>query len=57
MKFPERPWPTGLAQQCEPLVRRVLAPNPSAFSYTGTQSYVVGAGEAVAVIDPEKSGT
>jgi glyoxylase-like metal-dependent hydrolase (beta-lactamase superfamily II) len=52
MKFPARPWPTGLAEQCEPLVRRVLATNPSAFSYTGTQSYIVGAGEAVAVIDP-----
>jgi glyoxylase-like metal-dependent hydrolase (beta-lactamase superfamily II) len=52
MKFPARPWPTGLAAQCEPLVRRVLATNPSAFSYTGTQSYIVGAGEAVAVIDP-----
>ena len=52
MQFPARPWPTGLAQQCEPLVRRVLAPNPSAFSYTGTQSYIVGAGDTVAVIDP-----
>jgi glyoxylase-like metal-dependent hydrolase (beta-lactamase superfamily II) len=52
MQFPERPWPTGLSQQCEPLVRRVLAPNPSAFSYTGTQSYIVGAGARVAVIDP-----
>jgi glyoxylase-like metal-dependent hydrolase (beta-lactamase superfamily II) len=52
MKFPARPWPTGLAEHCEPLVRRVLATNPSAFSYTGTQSYIVGAGEAVAVIDP-----
>lgn len=36
----------------EPLVRRVLAPNPSAFTYTGTQSYLVGAGKDVAVIDP-----
>ena len=52
MKFPARPWPTGLAQSCEPLVRRVLATNPSAFSYTGTQSYIVGAEDAVAVIDP-----
>jgi glyoxylase-like metal-dependent hydrolase (beta-lactamase superfamily II) len=29
----------------------VLAPNPSAFTYTGTQTYLVGRGE-VAVIDP-----
>ena len=52
MQFPTRPWPTGLSEQCEPLVRRVLAPNPSAFSFTGTQSYIVGAGREVAVIDP-----
>jgi len=35
----------------EPLVRRILAPNPSAFTFSGTQTYVVGRGE-VAVIDP-----
>jgi glyoxylase-like metal-dependent hydrolase (beta-lactamase superfamily II) len=35
----------------EPLVRRLLAPNPSPFTYTGTQTYIVGRGE-VAVIDP-----
>lgn len=34
-----------------PLVARVLAPNPSPFTFTGTQSYVVGR-EEVAVIDP-----
>jgi len=52
MNFPARPWPTGNAEQLEPLVRRVLAANASAFTYTGTQSYVVGAGRDVAVIDP-----
>jgi glyoxylase-like metal-dependent hydrolase (beta-lactamase superfamily II) len=52
MNFPPQPWPTGLAEQLEPLVRRVLAPNPSAFTFTGTETYVVGAGNAVAVIDP-----
>lgn len=52
MEFPAKPWPTGQAEQLEPLVRRVLAPNPSAFTYTGTESYVVGAGDEVAVIDP-----
>lgn len=35
----------------EPLVRRLLAPNPSPFTYTGTQTYIVGRGE-IAVIDP-----
>ncbi|WP_439486304.1 MBL fold metallo-hydrolase [Blastomonas fulva] len=44
--------PTGLAETIEPLVRRVLAGNPSAFTYTGTQTYVVGKGADVAVIDP-----
>ena len=52
MALPPKPWPTGVAEQCEPLVRRVLAPNPSPYTYTGTQTYVVGAGDEVAVIDP-----
>ena len=52
MKFPPTPWPVGTAEMPEPLVRRVLAANPSAFTYTGTQTYVIGAGEDVAVIDP-----
>ncbi|PLK26894.1 MBL fold metallo-hydrolase [Novosphingobium sp. TH158] len=52
MQMPARPWPTGLSQQIEPLVRRVLAPNPSPYTYTGTQTYIVGHGEGVAVIDP-----
>jgi len=40
-----------IAQQLSPLVRRVLAGNPSPFTYTGTQTYLVGSGD-VAVIDP-----
>ncbi len=40
-----------VAQQLTPLVRRVLAPNPSAFTFTGTQTYIVGQGD-VAIIDP-----
>jgi glyoxylase-like metal-dependent hydrolase (beta-lactamase superfamily II) len=35
----------------DPLVRRMLAPNPSPFTFTGTQTHIVGTG-AVAVIDP-----
>jgi glyoxylase-like metal-dependent hydrolase (beta-lactamase superfamily II) len=42
---------SGRVERLGPLVRRILAPNPSPFTYTGTQTYVVGAGE-VAVIDP-----
>ena len=41
----------GVVQQISPLVRRLLANNPSAFTYTGTQTYIVGRGE-VAVLDP-----
>ncbi len=53
-KIPPQPWPTGLADQVEPLVYRVLAPNPSPYTYTGTQTYVVGQedGPDCAVIDP-----
>ncbi|MGZ3267138.1 MAG: MBL fold metallo-hydrolase [Croceibacterium sp.] len=50
--MPPQPWPTGEIEQLEPLVRRVLAPNGSPFTYTGTQSYLVGGAEGVAVIDP-----
>jgi glyoxylase-like metal-dependent hydrolase (beta-lactamase superfamily II) len=34
-----------------PLVRRLLAPNPSPFTYQGTQSYLVGEAD-LAIIDP-----
>ncbi len=57
MSIPPKPWPTGLSEQCEPLVRRVLAPNPSPYTYTGTQTYLVGAGDELAVIDPGPAGT
>ncbi len=43
--------PVGQVIALEPLVRRVLAGNPSAFTYQGTQTYIVGHGD-VAVIDP-----
>ena len=42
---------TGVAMAIDPLVTRVLAPNPSAFTFTGTQTYLVGTTE-LAVIDP-----
>jgi len=44
-------WPTGKVEQVAPGVRRLLAANPSPFTYTGTQTYIVGQCE-VAVIDP-----
>ncbi|MET3438271.1 MBL fold metallo-hydrolase [Sphingomonas sp. 1185] len=43
--------PTGIPILLEPLVSRVLAPNPSPFTYTGTQTHIVGDRD-VAVIDP-----
>jgi glyoxylase-like metal-dependent hydrolase (beta-lactamase superfamily II) len=43
--------PTGIPIQLEPLVVRVLAPNPSPFTYTGTQTHIVGTTD-LAVIDP-----
>ena len=41
----------GRADQVSPLIRRVIAENPSAFTFLGTGTYIVGRGE-VAVIDP-----
>jgi glyoxylase-like metal-dependent hydrolase (beta-lactamase superfamily II) len=35
-----------------PRIRRVLAPNPSASTLTGTNTYVLDAGGVVAVVDP-----
>lgn len=52
MPLPPQPWPTGIAEQIAPLVARVLAPNGSPFTYTGTQSYLVGTEKGLAVIDP-----
>jgi glyoxylase-like metal-dependent hydrolase (beta-lactamase superfamily II) len=41
----------GRVDQVSPLIRRVVAKNPSKFTYLGTGTYLVGHGE-VAVIDP-----
>ena len=41
----------GRCDQVSPLIRRVIANNPGPFTYKGTGTYIVGAGE-VAVIDP-----
>ncbi|HEY0621834.1 MBL fold metallo-hydrolase [Sphingomonas sp.] len=42
---------TGEAIRLEPLVTRILAANPSPFTYTGTETYLVGTAD-LAVIDP-----
>ncbi len=41
----------GRPDRVSPLIRRVVAPNPGPFTFTGTGTYIVGGGE-VAVIDP-----
>jgi glyoxylase-like metal-dependent hydrolase (beta-lactamase superfamily II) len=43
--------PTGVPVQLEPIVTRILAPNPSPFTFTGTQTHIVGTND-LAVIDP-----
>ena len=49
-------WPdnikAGETETLEPLVRRVLAGNPSPYTFTGTQTWLVGAGKDLAIIDP-----
>jgi glyoxylase-like metal-dependent hydrolase (beta-lactamase superfamily II) len=44
-------FPTGELIPLEPLVARVLAPNPSPYTFTGTQTHLVGTTD-LAVIDP-----
>lgn len=46
--FPLRP---GVLDTPAPGLRRILCPNPSPFTFTGTVTYLVGSGK-VAVIDP-----
>ena len=41
----------GIVSQLTPMVRRVIAKNPSTFTFHGTGTYIIGQGK-VAVIDP-----
>ncbi|MGE4373662.1 MAG: MBL fold metallo-hydrolase [Xanthobacter sp.] len=43
--------PAGRVEQITPLVRRIVAPNPSPFTFTGTCSYIIGH-RRVAILDP-----
>ena len=43
--------PSGVLTRVSEGVRRLIAPNASAFTFTGTCSYIVGEGE-VAILDP-----
>ena len=42
----------GALEETAPGVRRVLCGNPSAFTFRGTNTYVIGRGRGVAVLDP-----
>jgi glyoxylase-like metal-dependent hydrolase (beta-lactamase superfamily II) len=46
----------GVLEQVSPNVRRLIAHNPSPFTYAGTGTYVIGRG-SVAVIDPGPSSS
>ena len=41
----------GIVEQVAPMIRRVIARNPSPFTFHGTGTYIIGQGD-VAVIDP-----
>ena len=41
----------GTAMEVTPLIRRVVANNPGAFTFKGTGTYIIGHGN-VAVVDP-----
>ena len=57
MDMPPKPWPTGAVERLEPLVARLLAPNASPYTFTGTQTYLVGDARGMAVIDPGPEDT
>lgn len=42
----------GAVEHVAPGVRRVLCNNPSAFTFRGTNTYLIGGGKSVAVLDP-----
>ncbi|TCI00350.1 MBL fold metallo-hydrolase [Roseococcus sp. SYP-B2431] len=42
----------GEVETIAPGVRRIICNNPSAFTYRGTNTYLIGTGSSVAVLDP-----
>lgn len=51
LKHDKTQLPSGDVESVSPLVRRIIAPNATPFTFTGTCTYIVGRGK-VAVIDP-----
>ncbi len=43
---------TGVVEWVAPLVRRIVAPNPSAMTGPGTNSYLLGCGDDLILVDP-----
>lgn len=44
--------PHGEVERIAPLVRRIVCNNPGPFTYRGTNTYLIGGGNSVAVLDP-----
>ena len=42
----------GAVEQTAPGVRRVLCGNPGPFTFRGTNSWIIGQGNSVAILDP-----
>src|ERR1700727_3610185 len=51
LQAPTREPPPRALTQVSPMVRRLVAPNASAFTFNGTCTYIVGQGQ-VAIVDP-----
>lgn len=43
---------TGVVEQLTPVIRRIVAPNPSAMTGTGTNCYLLGRGGDLILVDP-----
>lgn len=46
------PLPPGEVEQVAPGIRRILCGNPGPFTYRGTNTWLIGGGSSVAVLDP-----
>jgi glyoxylase-like metal-dependent hydrolase (beta-lactamase superfamily II) len=46
----------GVPRELEPGVVRIVANNPGPFTFKGTNTYIIGGGSSVAVVDPGPAG-